>query len=69
MWNNKEIMQKRLSWIETDFVSYVGEKYSTENIKFEWLHDGVYVSEKDYLRAKEIWDSVRDEFETVFMSK
>ena len=66
LWNNKEIMQKRLSWIETDFVSYVGEKYSTENIKFEWLHDGVYVSEKDYLRAKEIWDSVRDEFEAVF---
>ena len=60
-------MQSRLAWIESDFISYVGEKLSVENIRFDWLHDAVYVSEADSARAQEIWDSVRDEFEKAFM--
>ena len=60
-------MQNRLAWIETDFMSRVCEKLSAGNIRYEWLHDAVYVSEKDSPAACEIWDSVRDEFESVFM--
>lgn len=63
-----DVMQNRLAWIETDFMSFVCEKLSAENIKFEWLHDAVYVSEENYPKAQEIWDSVRDEFEAVFMA-
>ncbi len=67
MLGNMEVMQNRLAWIETDFISYVGEKLSAENIRFDWLHDAVYVSEADGTKAQEIWDSVRKEFETAFM--
>ena len=59
-------MQNQLAWIETDFMSRVCEKLSDGNIKFVWLHDAVYVSEADSVKALEIWDSVRDEFETAF---
>ena len=59
-------MQNNLAWIETDFMSRVCEKLSDGNIKFVWLHDAVYVSEADSVKALEIWDSVRDEFETAF---
>ena len=64
----KETIAVWLFWIETDFMSYYCEKLSAENIKFEWLHDGVYVSEKNGARAEEIWMSVRHEFEERFMS-
>ena len=67
MLGNMEVMQNRLAWIETDFISYVGEKLSAENIRFDWLHDAVYVSEADGTKAQEIWDSVRKEFEAAFM--
>ena len=60
-------MQNRLAWIETDFMSLVCEKLSDANIRFVWLHDAVYVSEEDSARALEIWESVRKEFERVFM--
>lgn len=66
MLGNMEVMQNRLAWIETDFISYVGEKLTAENIRFDWLHDAVYVSEEDSVKAQKIWDSVRDEFEAVF---
>ena len=66
MLGNMEVMQNRLAWIETDFISYVGEKLTAENIRFDWLHDAVYVSEEDSARALEIWDSVRKEFEDAF---
>lgn len=59
-------MQNHLAWIETDFITRVLEGLSDGNIRYEWLHDAVYVSEKDSVRAQEIWDSVRDEFEGVF---
>lgn len=62
-------MQNRLAWIETDFMSRVCEKLSAGNICYEWLHDAVYVSEEDSAVAKEVWDSVRDEFERVFVKK
>lgn len=62
-----EVMQNRLAWIETDFMSLVCEKLSAENIKYEWLHDAVYVSENDYPRAQGIWNLVREEFENAFM--
>lgn len=60
-------MQNKLAWIETDFMSRVCEKLSDGTIKFVWLHDAVYVSEEDSVRAQEIWDSVRDEFEAAFV--
>lgn len=63
----KETIAVWLFWIETDFMSYFCEKLSAENIKFEWLHDGVYVSEENGARAEEIWMSVRHEFEERFM--
>lgn len=66
MLGNMEVMQNRLAWIETDFIRYVGEKLTAENIRFDWLHDAVYVSEEDSVKAQKIWDSVRDEFEAVF---
>ena len=47
-------------------MSLVCEKLSDGNIKFVWLHDAVYVSEADSVKALEIWDSVREEFETAF---
>ena len=47
-----DVMQNRLAWIETDFMSFVCEKLSAENIKFEWLHDAVYVSEENYPKAQ-----------------
>ena len=63
----KETIAVWLFWIETDFMSYFCEKLSAENIKFEWLHDGVYVSEENGARAEEIWMLVRHEFEERFM--
>jgi hypothetical protein len=60
-------MQNRLAWIETDFMSRVCEKLSAGNIRYEWLHDAVYVSEEDSRAASEIWNSVKGEFESVFM--
>ena len=60
-------MQNQLAWIETDFMSLVCEKLSDENIRFVWLHDAVYVSEADSVKALEIWESVRKEFERVFV--
>ena len=62
-------MQNRLAWIETDFMSRVCEKLSAGNIRYEWLHDAVYVSEEDSRAASEIWNSVKGEFESVFMKK
>ena len=62
-------MQNRLAWIETDFMSRVCEKLSAGNIRYEWLHDAVYVSEDNSPAAAEIWDSVRGEFESVFVKK
>lgn len=67
MLSEKKHMQNRLAWIETDFMSLVCEKLSDEHIRFDWLHDAVFVSETDYDKAQEIWDSVRDEFEAVFV--
>ena len=61
-----EVLQNRLAWCETDFMTFVGERLVAENIRFDWLHDAVYVSEADSARAQEIWDSVRDEFEKRF---
>lgn len=62
-------MQNQLAWIETDFMSRVCEKLSAGNIRYEWLHDAVYVSEDNSHVAKEVWDSVRDEFESTFVKK
>ena len=61
-----EVLQNRLAWCETDFMTFVGERLAAEKIRFDWLHDAVYVSEADSARAQEIWDSVRDEFEKRF---
>lgn len=62
-------MQNRLAWIETDFMSRVCEKLSAGNIRYEWLHDAVYVSEDSSPAAAEIWNSVKGEFESVFVKK
>jgi hypothetical protein len=62
----KEKIAVWLFWIETDFMSYFCEKLSAENIRFEWLHDGVYVSEENGARAEVILDSVKKEFERAF---
>ena len=53
-------------WVETDFMSYLCERLSAENIQLAWLHDAVYVSDESYDRAFEIRESLLDEFERSF---
>lgn len=60
------LMQNRLAWVETDFMSYLCERLSAENIQLAWLHDAVYVSDESYDRAFEIRESLLDEFERSF---
>lgn len=60
------LMQNRLAWVETDFMSYLCERLSAENIQLAWLHDAVYVSDESYDRAFEIRESLMDEFERSF---